>query len=75
MCGLFSEEDRNRLFKQFWSFKTWDEKKGYVRGLVQAREIVRRRKLKKKKIPKKRRVKIFYYLWVQKKGKSADIFF
>lgn len=57
LCGLFSEEDRKRLFKQFWSFKTWDEKKGYVRGLVQTREIVRRRKLKKNKILKKKESK------------------
>jgi len=46
MCGLFSEEDKRRLFKQFWSYKTWDEKKIYVKGLVQTREMIRR-KLKK----------------------------
>jgi len=53
MCGLFSEEDRKLLFKQFWSFKTWDKKQGYVKGLVQTREIVRRRKFKKNKVVKK----------------------
>jgi len=39
MCGLFSDEDRKNAFKFFWKIKTWQEKRGYVRGLVTNRPI------------------------------------
>lgn len=47
MCGAFSENDRHDVFKKFWKMKTWDEKRGFVRGMVTNRPIVKRRKLNK----------------------------
>lgn len=47
MCGLFSDEDRKNAFKFFCKIKTWQEKRGYVRGLVTNRPITRRRKISK----------------------------
>lgn len=47
MCGLFSDEDRKNAFKFFWKITTWQEKRGYVRGLVTNRQITRRRKINK----------------------------
>lgn len=47
LCGLFSDEDRNNAYKFFWKIKTWQEKRGYVRGLVTNRPITRRRKINK----------------------------
>lgn len=54
MCGLFSENDRMHAFKSFWKMNTWQEKRGFVRGLVINCPITRRRKLNKLDInPKK----------------------
>lgn len=39
MCKVISEDERNLLFKNFWNFPTWTEKKAFVMGLVSTREI------------------------------------
>lgn len=44
MCILISDDERNLLFKKFWNFPTWAEKKAFVMGLVSTRKIRRRRK-------------------------------
>jgi len=45
MCGAFSENDRQDVFNKFWKMKTWDEKRGFVQGMVTNRPIVKRRKI------------------------------
>lgn len=44
LCNKFSDQDRSQLFADFWSSPTWAEKKGYVRGSVCTRNVLRRRK-------------------------------
>ena len=34
-CSNFTEETRKRLFSHFWNMKTWEERKTYIRSLVQ----------------------------------------
>lgn len=53
MCGTFSEEDRLKAFSKFWSIPSWDEKKGFIRGLVSSRKITRRRHTTKIVNPRK----------------------
>lgn len=40
MCGSFSDGDRKNAFKLFWNMKTWEEKRGFIRGLVTNRPIM-----------------------------------
>lgn len=53
MCGSFSDGDRKNAFKLFWKMKTWEEKRGFIRGLVTNRPIMRRRKINKSDKAKK----------------------
>lgn len=43
MCGTFTEKDREKAFSRFWEIPSWNEKKGFVRGLVSSSKIKRRR--------------------------------
>lgn len=40
----FTEEDRTAAFNHKWEIKSWDENRDFVKGLVTARSIRRRRK-------------------------------
>jgi len=44
VCGQIEESDRMRIFKVIWAFKSWTEKKAYLRGLVATRCAHKRRK-------------------------------
>lgn len=44
LCGAVDEENRGMLFKFFWQLRSWEEKKIYLRSLVQATPIIRRRR-------------------------------
>ena len=33
-CNAISELERNNIFKDFWQHMTWEEKRVYVRGLI-----------------------------------------
>ena len=43
-CGQVSEKARQHMFHQYWAFKTWGEKKTFIRALVATRGVIRRRK-------------------------------
>jgi len=43
MCNSFSEDDRLKIFNDFWSNLNWDEKKLYVTFLVKKIPVERRR--------------------------------
>ncbi|XP_073683740.1 uncharacterized protein [Garra rufa] len=42
-CGTIEEADREKIFKCFWENMNWEEKKTYVRGLVDVMPVMRRR--------------------------------
>lgn len=44
MCAALSDEMREDIFRYFWQLPTWDAKKAYINGLIQTRNILRRRK-------------------------------
>ncbi|CAH2004694.1 unnamed protein product [Acanthoscelides obtectus] len=44
LCNMVSENDRQRIFKKFWNFSSWPEKKAFVKGLTSTRDVRRRRK-------------------------------
>lgn len=45
MCGVFTKNDREYVFNKFLKMKTWEEKRGFVQGMVISRLIVKRRKI------------------------------
>ncbi|KAF2895299.1 hypothetical protein ILUMI_10873 [Ignelater luminosus] len=53
LCELFSEEEREAVFKKFWNFSFWLEKRAFVQSLVNTRKICRRRKKLEQKQSKK----------------------
>ncbi|KAF2883383.1 hypothetical protein ILUMI_22796 [Ignelater luminosus] len=53
LCGLFSEEEREAVFKKFWNFSSWLEKRAFVQGLVNTRKIRKRIKKLEQKQSKK----------------------
>lgn len=42
-CSKIGEADREKVFKRFWENMNWEEKKMYVRGLVDVTPVQRRR--------------------------------
>lgn len=44
LCAAINDETRKDCFRYFWQLPTWDAKKSYINGLIQARNILRRRK-------------------------------
>lgn len=44
MCGTISEKVRQNQFKLFWNIENWSAKKCYIKGLVDFRPIIKRRK-------------------------------
>ncbi|KAL1277081.1 hypothetical protein QQF64_023754 [Cirrhinus molitorella] len=42
-CSTIEEADREKIFKCFWENMNWEEKKKYVRGLVDVIPVMRRR--------------------------------
>ncbi|CAG4953063.1 unnamed protein product [Parnassius apollo] len=42
-CAAIYDNMRADVFHYFWQLPTWDAKKAYVNGLIQPRQIVRRR--------------------------------
>ncbi|KAF9413687.1 hypothetical protein HW555_008133 [Spodoptera exigua] len=43
LCAAINDDIRNDCFKYFWQLPSWDAKKAYINGLIQARNILRRR--------------------------------
>ncbi|WAR25418.1 hypothetical protein MAR_011122 [Mya arenaria] len=41
-CSLLQEEDRQAIFETFWHQMTWQEKRLYVTGLIERREVAQR---------------------------------
>lgn len=42
-CSKVEEADREKIFKSFWGNMNWEEKRMYVRGLVDVTPVQRRR--------------------------------
>ena len=42
-CSAISEPERSNIFKDFWQHMTWEEKRMYVRGLIDVVPVQRRR--------------------------------
>ena len=42
-CSKFSEDDRERIFTNFWQNMNWEQRKMYVSGLVNSKEVASRR--------------------------------
>lgn len=44
MCDSISEKYRKRQFDLFWRLESWDAKRAYIKGLVDYRPVIKRRK-------------------------------
>lgn len=53
LCALVTDEEREKMNKQFWKLKTWAEKITFVKGSAVRRCIRRRRKSQRNPIGKK----------------------
>ena len=40
-CDRFAEEDRNKIFHKFWKLLHWNQKRTYVRSLVDRHKTIR----------------------------------
>ncbi|KAJ2940829.1 hypothetical protein O0L34_g10080 [Tuta absoluta] len=54
LCALITDEDRESIHKTFWDFKSWEEKKGFIKASAIRREIKRRHKTSRQSIIKKK---------------------
>lgn len=45
-CKIFTEKERNEIFKSFWSDISWDQRKIYINCLIKKQETKRHRNRK-----------------------------
>lgn len=53
LCALVSDDERQKIHKQFWEFKTWPEKIAFIKASAVRRCIRRRRKSARTDLTKK----------------------